>query len=329
MILNEAIEEYVQRRQKWGFSFAGGQRVLRSFCNHLGNLSLDCVSASGIQTFLDGPRTSRATWRSKYALLKHFFEFWHLQGALPEIQLPPPRASHPRTFTPYIYTRAEIRSLLKATSQCQSFGLCEMDSATFHCLLLTLYGTGALVGEILKLRDRDVSFKRRRINLSGNRIVGSRELPICSDLLEELKKFASLKCHNKREDQHFFSTKCGRPLTGSRVRDRFVHLRRLAAVERRDGMYYQPRMHDLRSTFAVHRITSWIKEGADLNRMLPALAAYMGISNLVTTEKYLDLTPEHYRKQLRKLSPQRGKSRWRDDPALMKFLSGLSGLAVN
>jgi integrase/recombinase XerD len=160
--------------------------------------------------------------------------------------------------------------------------------------------------------------------LSGNRIIGSRSLPICSDLLEELKTFARLRGHKKSAtDQHFFCNKWGDPLTEPRVRVRFVHLRQLAAVRRHDGAYYQPRMHDLRSTFAVHRITSWIKEGADLNRMLPALAAYMGVSSLVTTEQYLALTPERFRKQLRKLSPQRGQRRWRDDAALMKFLSGL------
>jgi hypothetical protein len=36
------------------------------------------------------------------------------------------------------------------------------------------------------------------------------------------------------------------------------------------------------------------------------------------------MTPERFRKQLIKLSPQRcKKSRWRDDPALMKFLAEL------
>ncbi len=42
---------------------------------------------------------------------------------------------------------------------------------------------------------------------------------------------------------------------------------------RHDGARYQPRLHDLRHTFAVHRLTAWIKRGADLNRMIPALSA--------------------------------------------------------
>jgi integrase/recombinase XerD len=57
--------------------------------------------------------------------------------------------------------------------------------------------------------------------------------------------------------------------------------------------------------------------------MLPALAAYMGQTGIGSTERYLSLTPERFRTQLDKLSPMRGKRRWRDDKALMKFLAEL------
>jgi integrase/recombinase XerD len=104
----------------------------------------------------------------------------------------------------------------------------------------------------------------------------------------------------------------------------FRNLRRLMGVQRHDGAIYQPRMHDLRATFAVHRLTSWLRQKADLNRLIPALSAYMGQIGLGATERYLKLTPERFRTQLIKLSPQeRGRKRWRDDPALMKFLDGL------
>jgi integrase/recombinase XerD len=103
----------------------------------------------------------------------------------------------------------------------------------------------------------------------------------------------------------------------------FRKLRRLAGVQRYDGAIYQPRMHDLRATFAVHRLTSWLKQGADLNRLIPALSAYMGLYGLGSTERYLKLTPERFRKPLATLSPERRKRHWRDDPALMKFLAEL------
>jgi integrase/recombinase XerD len=82
-------------------------------------------------------------------------------------------------------------------------------------------------------------------------------------------------------------------------------------------------MRDLRQTFAVHRIASWIKEGADLNRMLPALSAYMGLAGVVSTQRFLFLTPERFKRELDKLSPLKGRKHWRDDPALMTFLASL------
>ena len=104
----------------------------------------------------------------------------------------------------------------------------------------------------------------------------------------------------------------------------FRKLRRLAGIERYDGATYQPRMHDLRATFAVHRLTSWLRQGGGLNRLIPALSAYMGQCGLGSTERYLKLTPERFRTQLVKSCPKHPRrKRWRDDPALMKFLEAL------
>jgi integrase len=69
-------------------------------------------------------------------------------------------------------------------------------------------------------------------------------------------------------------------------------LRRIACVERRDDSYFQPRLHDLRHTFAVHRLTEWYRQNADLQRMLPALSTYLGHVDLSATQRYLTMTPE-------------------------------------
>jgi integrase len=97
----------------------------------------------------------------------------------------------------------------------------------------------------------------------------------------------------------------------------------VSGVTRRDGVASRPRLHDLRHTFAVHRIDGWIKHGADLNRMLPALSVYMGRHGLGSSDRYLTLSPERFRAQLNKLSPERGSRKWRRNPALIKFLTEL------
>jgi hypothetical protein len=65
---------------------------------------------------------------------------------------------------------------------------------------------------------------------------------------------------------------------------------------------HPPGLRDLRHTFAVHRMSSWYQEKANLTLMLPRLAAYMGFCNLGATERYLSLTPRHFSKQVSKLT---------------------------
>jgi integrase len=63
-------------------------------------------------------------------------------------------------------------------------------------------------------------------------------------------------------------------------------------ISRADGGRYQPRIHDLRHTFAVHRLTSWYRQGADVQKLLPLLSVYLGHVHIRATQVYLSMTPE-------------------------------------
>jgi site-specific recombinase XerD len=72
----------------------------------------------------------------------------------------------------------------------------------------------------------------------------------------------------------------------------FARLRQYAGVQRSDGGRYQPRFHDLRHTFAVHRLTAWYAQGADVQRLVYHLSVYLGHVDLAATQVYLTMTPE-------------------------------------
>lgn len=40
------------------------------------------------------------------------------------------------------------------------------------------------------------------------------------------------------------------------------------------------------------RLTSWYREGADVQRLLPCLSTYLGHSSIAATQVYLTMTPE-------------------------------------
>jgi site-specific recombinase XerD len=52
------------------------------------------------------------------------------------------------------------------------------------------------------------------------------------------------------------------------------------------------RQRNERHSFAVHSLTAWYRQGADVQRLLPVLSTYLGHSDLEGTKVYLSMTPE-------------------------------------
>jgi integrase/recombinase XerD len=320
MRLLACIETYVERKRSAGFDFSKAESTLQAFSRQIGDVPVGHVNQRQVAGFLSGPKTKVPAWRQKFGVLRNFFEYWAARGQLDTLPMPPPLPPQPCTFVPYIYSQTELLHLVKLTRSSQKLSTCAIDARTLRTLLLFLYGTGALIGEAVRLERKHVDLKDCRVTLPNGRFDRVRTIPICPDLQGVLGKYARSIQGARIQSSRFFLTRDGNGLSYVTVCKSFQRLRKLAGVRRIDGACYQPRMHDLRSTFAVHRLTSWIKQRADLNRMLPALATYMGQVGLGSTERYLAMTPERFRYQLAKLSPRRRKRRWRDNPNLMKFL---------
>lgn len=322
MKLSEAIEIYVRKKRAEGLLFDLGSKTLGKFCDQIGDLSLGEVKTQHVSAFLDRFRAVNSS-RVNHGLLRRFFEYWVARDAIAPLPLPSNRQPGQQWFIPHIYTREEIRKLLRTIPKCQSDRSCVLDQRTVRCAILLLYATGARVGEIASLKVRDVDAKRGYISIFGGRFGRSRKIPIGRDLRTILKSYLSFRQQKHPTNDQLFLTQGGEPATARKIRMRFQRLRVLADIQNTNLNGGRPRMNDFRASFAVHRIASWIKSGDDLNRMLPALAAYMGLVGLTATERYIALTPERFRKELNKLSPERINWHWREDAQLMKFLAAL------
>src|SRR5205807_674739 len=84
----------------------------------------------------------------------------------------------------------------------------------------------------------------------------------------------------------------GEPISVQLADQSFRRLCRVAKIHREDGGRFQPRLDDLRDSFAVHRVVAWYKAGANLNIMLPRLSTYLGHVQVSYTQRYLTMTPE-------------------------------------
>jgi integrase/recombinase XerD len=170
--------------------------------------------------------------------------------------MPPPRRPAKRTSVPYIYSQGEVRQLLKSTRASQANPSCRIKARTLRTFLLLLYGTGALVSEAVRITREDIDFKRRFVVIRNNRLRPSRTIPIGSDLHKSLKSYCASPHRRSHGTRQFFLHNDDKPLTEGLLNETFQRLRRCAGITHHDGIAQPPRMHHLRYTFAVHRLTA-------------------------------------------------------------------------
>jgi integrase/recombinase XerD len=293
MKLSEAIDLYIHRRRAVGAYLHGPETILRSFLHHYGNLDLHRIRTSQIKQFLNGRRGVRpSTWRGKYGALKLFFVYWCLRGRLRQSPVPLTVPKPLQDFIPYIYARAELLRLVKALPQCQRCSSCLISAGTFRALLLVLYGTGMRLGEALGLRVADVDLTQNLTRIRQTKFYKTRLVPIGDDVHRVIENCLLSPNRKNRADSPLFQSKTRERIKPAIAQRTFKRLRKMCGVQRPDTSSFQPRIHDLRHTFAVHRVTEWYRQGADVQRLLPALSTYLGHVSLESTQRYLSMTPE-------------------------------------
>ena len=291
MKLPEAVAAYVAYKQSLGMRFATEARTLKSFYRTLGDIDMREVDAGRVYVFLAGNGPITAFWHRKLNALRGFYRFAIARGYTISSPLPLTVTKEPRTFVPYIYSRVEMKRLLAATADRER---CNLSSLTCRTLLLLLYGTGLRIGEAVGLNLADVDLDSGILCIRESKFYRTRLVPTGPDLTSVLAQYAAER--NKwpplNPDAAFLLTKRGQRLSRAGAEQAFKHLRDRAQIHRDDSARYQPRLHDLRHTYTVTRLVSWYREGADVQRLLPQLATYLGHVDIAATQHYLTMTPE-------------------------------------
>jgi integrase/recombinase XerD len=300
--LERAVRLYVERKLSFGFHYEYSCAIHRSLLRSIGDVPLRSITPRQIEAFLNGPRTGNSAWHQKYDTLERFFRFWVSRGKLKRVPMPRAIPKQPVTFVSYIYSRAELRRLLDATLVRKRRCRCVIAPETLRTFLLFLYATGVLVGEAVALLRRDIDFSKETITVRSSYPGRTRVIPIGPAVHKLLSDYLRSRVRQQHRAATVFVDNNGKAISRPTLVGCFQRVRKTARVTRHVHEVYQPRMHDLRHTFAVHRLTSWYEEGENVVVLLPALAAYMGHVGIGAMERYLSLTPAHYRRQVTELS---------------------------
>jgi len=193
---------------------------------------------------------------------------------------------------PYIYSLWEIRCILEEAGKLKARFPDRLLGWSLQTMILLIYACGLRLGEALKLRIQDVDFEEKTLALWNTKFHKERIVPFSSEVGEKLSAYLALRESRRPQDGSdvpFFGWD-GIRHSKSIVHRYFRELLVRCGLSKPTGP--GPRLHDLRHTFATHRLYKWYQEGKDPLNRLPWLTTYMGHVNIENTQVYLTIAQE-------------------------------------
>jgi integrase/recombinase XerD len=295
MSLEDIIANYITQQRSLGKRYSAEAKILASFRSSVRGVPLRDIRPEMISRFVDRGGTGVETRSKKYRVLSGLFFFAVTRRHLRTSPMPErPRKRACSSYVPYIYSEAELKRLLAAVPAATAGSRYVIDADTLRALLLLLYGAGLRRGEALRLKIKDIDMSQSLIHIRGTKFFKTRIVPLSDDLNTVIRTFIERQGNHYSAggESRLFSSRDGTALSDTTVGVTFRRLCTIAGIRRNGGARNQPRIHDLRHSAAVHRVTAWYRCDADLNDLLPKLATYLGHAGLSGTQRYLTMTQE-------------------------------------
>jgi integrase len=296
--LASQIERFLKFKRAAGYRYREEERELRVLDRFLASQLAarnPIITDEVIRAYLAQNRINSETTREhRLSLLRQLCCFIALEEPRTVI---PPRcflAIRRKPFVPRILTRAEGKQFLKACFRLPNGRCSPLRSMVHGTALILLYLTGMRVGEALSLNLEDVDLTNGVLRIRQSKFGKSRFVPMAQDLTDRMKQcrlFVDQSLGPRPPDACFFPGPKGSRCTKGALRYSFRKVLVEADIPWL-GVGKGPRLHDLRHSYAIHRMLLWYKQGADLGAKLPLLATYLGHVGLSSSQYYLRLTED-------------------------------------
>jgi integrase len=199
----------------------------------------------------------------------------------------------PRRAVPYLYSDAEIRALMQASSVIPT----AHRAATLRALIGLLAVTGMRIGEAIRLDQSDIDYQRNLVTVVESKFGKSRQLAVHATTTAALRAYLARRDRPvsvESTDAVFTSA------TGTRLTYCNVHLAFKRTVKHAGlvpcSTVCRPRPHDIRHTFAVNTLLDAYREdtgdGEHIQTRIALLCTYLGHVNPGSTYWYLQAAPE-------------------------------------
>lgn len=306
--LDQALADYLSVRRALGFKLDRAQKLLAQFVGYLHDHGADTVTTDLALAWVMLPADAAPRWwQLRMSAVRGFAVYLHTLDA--GVEVPPAGLIRcgPCRATPYLYSEADIAALVHAAGRLPR----PLGAVTYQTLIGLLAVTGVRVGEAIGLdRDDFDSDRDGLLTVRGAKFGKTRLIPLHPDTVTALRVYLQAR-------DVLFPAPASPALlistVGTRLRynDVWRTFRRLVGqtgLAARSASC-QPRIHDLRHSFAVCALLDGYTRGDDVQALLPRLSTYLGHTDPKHTYWYLSAAPE-----LLALAQQRLDTYWAGRP---------------
>lgn len=229
-------------------------------------------------------------YRSNIFLLCKFLRCENLENSAREQFMVIRRPS----FRPYVFSKAEVAQLISAARAMRIMPKDPLRPMTFELVVSLLYACGLRISEVIFLNVGDYDSSEGILKIRKTKFGKTRLVPASSSMRQKIEEYlqrrSDLGLPIDTESALIWSPYNGRPSLEF-MKIALMRLMRKTGIKPPHGRC-GPRVHDLRHSFAVHKLLEWYQQGLDVPLMLPRLSTYLGHINIESTQHYLQYIPE-------------------------------------
>ena len=311
--LRKSLDDYLRLRRALGFKLRGPEAILRNLVDlaeqdgarHITiDLALRCARrpANG----------ATYTWSHRMTSVRLFAAWCKTRDPrteVPDVNLL--NASVTRQ-QPFIFSQQQIADVVREAAKLP----CKrgLRSSTFSTMFGLLGVAGLRISEAVALDRDDIDLQTGLLTIRNTKFGKTRLVPVSESTIVALRRYTRLRDRAlpAKTSRAFFISERGRRVTVWATRYNFALVSRVVGLRKPAGGHrhgHGPRVHDLRHSFAVRTMIDWYRTGADVEREMPKLSAYLGHAHINDTCWYIEAVPELLQLATERLTRQRAGDR--------------------
>ena len=289
-----AVRRYLQERRQLGFALKSPGTELLRFARfadargHQGALTQELQLEWAREHVV---RTGPVTAARRLEIVRPFAAYYRQFEVDTEVPAAGILGRGHRRLAPHIYTAQEILTLLEHAGRLTPQG--GLRPLMYRTLFGLLAAAGLRVSEAMRLLVADVDLHGATLTVRQTKFHKSRCVPLHASVVQALAAYRQVRDRHADPGANapFFVARTGAALPVRTVENVFSRMRPRLGWQAR-GDHANPRIHDLRHTFAVRRLQLWRQAGVPIDHGMFWLCTYLGHAKISDTYWYLTGVPE-------------------------------------